>query len=107
MKLVTSGDARIKWPMSDNPYADFRVTDKKFLREFTATVEADELVWHRDKKNRTVTVLEGTGWKFQYDNKLPKEIKPGDVITIKACEYHRILKGETTLKLEIVEDENS
>ncbi len=45
--------------MSNNPYADFRVTHKKFLREFTATVEADELVWHRDKKNRTVTVLEG------------------------------------------------
>ena len=102
-----NGAAYIKRPMSNDPYADFRITDKQFLREFAATVEADELVWHRDKKNRTVTVLEGTGWKFQYDNKLPKEIKPGDVITIKACEYHRILKGETTLKLEIIEDENS
>ena len=78
-----------------------------YIRKFSDGVENSELVWHRDKKNRTVTVLEGTGWKFQYDNKLPKEIKPGDVITIKACEYHRILKGETTLKLEIIEDENS
>lgn len=102
-----NGAAHIKRPMSNDPYADFRITDKQFLREFAATVEADDLVWHRDKKNRTVTVLEGTGWKFQYDNKLPREIKPGDVITIKAYEYHRILKGETTLKLEIVEDENS
>ena len=45
-----NGAAHIKRPMSNDPYADFRITDKQFLREFAATVEADDLVWHRDKK---------------------------------------------------------
>ena len=88
------------------PYTDSSKENNKFTRIFESTVDDSELVWHRDKRNRSVKVLEGTGWKFQYDNKLPKEIKPGDVIEVKAFEYHRILKGRGNLKVEIVENDD-
>jgi mannose-6-phosphate isomerase-like protein (cupin superfamily) len=73
-------------------------------REFDHMVETDELVWHRDKRERTVTVLEGEGWFFQMDNEIPKEMKPGDILEVKKMEYHRLYKaGTTPLKISIKE----
>jgi len=60
------------------------------------------LVWHRDKEDREVTILEGKGWKFQYDDELPFELKEGDTISIKKLEYHRIIKGDTNLKIRLL-----
>lgn len=88
------------------PYTDTNKTGNKFTRVFESAVDSQELVWHRDRRNRTVKVLEGTGWRFQYDNKLPYDIQPGDVINVKAFEYHRLIKGQDSLKLEIIEDED-
>jgi len=48
-------------------------------------------------------VLEGTGWKFQLEDSLPKEIFKNDTFTIEAEQYHRIIKGKTDLVLEITE----
>ena len=86
-----------------NPYTQKQLTDDSFLREFSESVESEELVWHRDRRNRVVKVIEGTGWKFQMDNKLPQEIKAGDTITIPAKTYHRIHKGTSKLVVEITE----
>jgi hypothetical protein len=47
--------------------------------------------------------LEGVGWKFQFDNELPKEIGPGSTIHINKRCYHRLIKGSTPLKVRIVE----
>jgi hypothetical protein len=82
-----------------NPYADQGNT-----RVFSKDVLSEELVWHRDKKDRTVTILEGDGWQFQRDNELPFHLNVGDEITIEALEYHRIIKGKTDLKIEIKEN---
>jgi len=85
------------------PYTQQQITDESFLREFSESVESEELVWHRDRCDRVVKVIEGTGWKFQMDNKLPVEIKAGDTITIPAKTYHRIHKGTSKLLVEITE----
>lgn len=85
------------------PYTDEIVSGKK-IRTFAPNVESSELVWHRDKAHRKVTVLEGNGWFFQYDNKAPVELKEGDVLTIPKMEYHRLFKaGENNLKISIEE----
>ena len=86
-----------------NPYTQKQLTDESFLREFSESVESEELVWHRDRCDRVVKVIEGTGWKFQLDNKLPQKIKAGDTFTIPAKTYHRIHKGTSKLVVEIIE----
>ena len=85
------------------PYTD--TTKGRFkIRTFKSNTDFHELVWHRDKANRIVTVLEGSGWFFQMDNDIPIELEEGDVLTIPKMEYHRIYKaGDTDLVLEIEE----
>jgi len=79
-------------------------TDDGNIRVFSEDVIDDELVWHRDEQTRVVTVLEGTGWSFQRDNELPIPLYPGNKIYIEAYEYHRIIKGQTDLKIKIEEN---
>ena len=85
-----------------NPYVETK-TSSHILREFDGDVEEQELVWHRDRNDREVAVVEGIGWKLQMDNELPKELMVGKLYNIKAMEYHRLIKGNGTLKLKIWE----
>jgi len=89
------------------PYRDRQLKENTFQRIFREHTDEAELVWHRDRKDRTVKVIESAGWKFQADNKLPVELKEGDVINIKAKSYHRIHKGSGSLVVEITEHETS
>jgi hypothetical protein len=89
--------------MMNKPYIDIEVTDKYIIREFNENIDPIELMWHRDLENRTVEILEGDGWKFQKENKLPVELKEGVRIFIPALEWHRVIKGNTTLKIKIYE----
>jgi quercetin dioxygenase-like cupin family protein len=85
-----------------NPYNEVSEGNNTYIREFSVDTDSSELVWHRDKEDREVTILEGSGWKFQYDNELPFELKEGDTISIKKLEYHRIIKGDTNLKIRLL-----
>ena len=38
------------------------------IREFDPSRDDAEFVWHRDKEDREIEVLEGEGWQFQYEN---------------------------------------
>ena len=71
------------------------------IREFSKDVNEMDLVWHQDKEDRKIEILEGKGWKFQKDNKLPLELKKGDRIFIAEGEIHRVIKGTTNLKIKI------
>lgn len=85
------------------PYTD-KTSGRFKTRTFEANTDSHELVWHRDKADRIVTVLEGNGWMFQMDNNIPYELEEGDVLNISKMEYHRIYKaGSTNLVLEIEE----
>ena len=73
------------------------------IREFSKNVSSDELVWHRDREDRDVTVLEGSGWQLQMDNRLPVYLTPGKTYHIPRNTYNRVIKGNTDLLVEIKE----
>ena len=86
------------------PYTEKTLTENITIRGFSSNVNPSRLEWHRDKENRTIVVMEGSGWKFQRDNSLPRKIEEGDVINIRAGEYHRLLKGENDLIVTIIKE---
>jgi len=86
------------------PYEDEQLTENSKIRRFSEHVRDDDLVWHRDERDRTITVLEGRGWQFQRDNELPQEMRPGQVIEVRAGEWHRVIKGRDELVLSIEEN---
>ena len=88
---------------SGKPYTDLEVTDDYIIREFDENIDPIEMLWHRDLEDRTITVLEGNDWCFQKENKLPVELKEGVRIFIPALEWHRVIKGNTNLKIKIYE----
>lgn len=75
--------------------------DGKKIRTFKKDVDAEELVWHRDREDRLVEVLSGSGWELQLDNELPKKMKPGDTFIIPEGVYHRVKRGNDDLKISI------
>lgn len=85
------------------PYQEVINKDNSRLREFKVNIDDDELKWHRDEKDRYITILEGEGWQFQRDNELPLALQKGDVIFIKQETYHRVIKGSTDLIINIRE----
>ena len=82
--------------MDKKPYTHFQVSRNSFIRTFNETVSHEELIWHRDKKDRTVYVIyAGSGWKLQLDNELPSEmISNYSVFKIEKGMYHRLIKGQ-------------
>ena len=56
-----------------------------------------------NEKDRIVTVLEGEGWQFQFDEQVPQMINSFDIIRIPKGIYHRLLIGSTPLKIKIEE----
>jgi mannose-6-phosphate isomerase-like protein (cupin superfamily) len=69
-----------------------KIIDGTMIRHFSSNVDEEELVWHRDREDRAVTVLSGEGWYFQMDGELPVEMKPGDVINIPRESWHRVIR---------------
>ena len=84
------------------PYSEV-LENEYIIREFSGDVDETELVWHRDKKTRKVTVLQGEGWKIQMDNSLPETLEEGREYHIPKMEYHRLIKGKGNLLLQIKE----
>lgn len=85
------------------PYTD-KTEGKLKIRIFESDIESDELVWHRDRADRIITILEGDGWMFQMDNDVPKLLEAGDILNVSKMEYHRLYKaGTTPLKIQIEE----
>ena len=85
-----------------DPYEDILEKGYK-LRTFSENVDEEELVWHRDKNDREIKILEGVGWQLQMDNELPVEVVKGELYNINAMEYHRIIKGDDSLQIQIWE----
>ena len=86
-----------------NPYIDHKLNNGSILRTFSKDVVSEELVWHKDKLDRRVEVIEGSGWEIQVENGLPRQLKEGDTVWIPALTYHRIKRGTTDLVLKIEE----
>jgi quercetin dioxygenase-like cupin family protein len=84
-----------------NPYTNTPITQTSVIREFSSEVDPMELVWHQDEEDRTIEILEGNGWQLQRDNELPLALQKGDSIFIPMGQIHRVIKGNTNLKIQI------
>lgn len=89
--------------VSGRPYKQFTISQNVFIRIFPRNTSIQELVWHRDRKTRQITVLEGNNWLFQRDNDIPFELADGHTFEIKAGHYHRLHRGDGELYLKIIE----
>lgn len=78
------------------PYIDY-----DNVRTILADVDSAELVWHRDKEDRIIEVIDGHGWQVQIENCLPFVIYPGMKFEIPMNVYHRVIKGVTDLIIKI------
>ena len=86
-----------------NPFSDSFVADNTFIRTFDESVEDGELIWHKDRKDRVIKVIEGVDWKIQYDNQLPQILEHDKWYYIKKEQYHRVHRGKGKLVIEIQE----
>jgi hypothetical protein len=66
---------------NDLPFNEKWISEKISTRVFSPDVMDEELKWHIDMEDRIVEVLNDNDWKFQFDDKLPIEMK--GVIEIK------------------------
>ena len=87
--------------MCEFPFEEKKLTENTIIRSFSSEVNKEDLVWHKDQEDRKITIKESNGWKIQYDNQLPIEMKPGQIFYIKSYEYHRVLKGNGNLIVKI------
>jgi len=85
------------------PYGQVNIGDDEILREFSGDVDPGDLIWHQDKRDRRVTVIEGKGWKLQLETGLPFIMVPGESYLIPHESWHRLLKGHGQLRVKIVE----
>ena len=85
----------------DFPFIEEQIDDYNFIRTFPKDVDEMDLIWHADKENRIITVLEGNGWKFQFDEELPIEMTEGKNISILKGVIHRVIKGNGPLVIKL------
>jgi hypothetical protein len=86
------------------PYSQTVSVDSIMHRTFPADTPTAQLVWHRDKNDRLVTVVESDGWQLQIDNELPVLLEVGSTYYIKKDCFHRVIKGNGPLRVSIKEN---
>ncbi|CAB4125133.1 hypothetical protein UFOVP54_66 [uncultured Caudovirales phage] len=86
--------------LRDKPYYELKTFDFIY-RKFTQDIDEQELVWHRDREDREVTVLGDTDWQFQLEDSIPQQLQ--DTIFIPKNTYHRLIKGTGDLDIRILE----
>jgi hypothetical protein len=86
----------------DYPFEQIELNNKK-IRTFSPEVEDDELKWHQDLNDRNVTILENGGWSFQMEDELPTKLQNAKQIFSPKLVWHRVIKGDNKLVVEIEE----
>jgi hypothetical protein len=76
--------------------------DENNIRIFSKDVDPMSLIWHEDQEDRTIEVIEGNGWKFQFDEELPFELTENSSFDIPRGYLHRVIKGYDKLKIKII-----
>lgn len=76
----------------------YRLVQRNFCKELCE----EELIWHRDKEDRDVCLIEGDGWYIQKDNELPQLMKKESIFKIPKETWHRIInKNGTNLIINV------
>lgn len=76
-----------------------RVDGNVHVRKFSSDVNDDELVWHRDKEDRIIEIVQNDGWLFQYDNELPFIME--ESFFVPKNTFHRVIKGNGDLIVKV------
>ena len=84
----------------EHPFEETVVGESR-IRTFNKDVLTEELVWHRDREDRLVEIIEGNGWELQLDNELPIKMYNGDSFIIPEGVYHRVKRGNDKLVIKI------
>jgi quercetin dioxygenase-like cupin family protein len=78
--------------LSNFPFKTLELSQDFEKRKFSAFLDHEELSWHRDKENRTIEVIFGSGWFLQLDDQKPVLISVGSSQFIPSGTWHRLLK---------------
>jgi hypothetical protein len=87
--------------MSDLPFKEKKIAENVFLRYFDHNVLSEELVWHRDREDRIIEVIQSNDWHFQRDEEVPFKLVEGMKFSIKKLHYHRLLRGKNDLIIKV------
>jgi len=82
------------------PFKQFE-EGNKLIRVFEGSIDPDELIWHQDREDRLIKVIEANGWGYQLDNQLPLPLEEGQELFIPKMTYHRVIKGTGPLVVEV------
>ena len=83
------------------PFKERVISEGVVERTFSSGTDSDELIWHRDREDRRLLVVESGGWQFQMDNSLPVNLEPGQELLVPAGAWHRVIRGNNDLKIII------
>lgn len=83
------------------PFRQKEISRTSVLRTFSSDVDPGDLIWHRDRENRVITVVSGTGWEVQLEDKLPQPLSVNESVFIESGTWHRVIKGTSDLIVKI------
>jgi hypothetical protein len=83
------------------PFSEKQLSENRYRRVFDEAVDSNELIWHRDREDRIVKIIEGKGWGLQLDNQMPFMLQEGKNYVIPKEQWHRVIKGDGKLIIEI------
>ena len=79
------------------PFEETKINENIKIRSFSVLEDTNELIWHRDREDREVFVIEANGWSLQMDNEIPVLLEDSATYHIPARTFHRVIKGEGDL----------
>lgn len=88
--------------MRDFPFKVLESNQNIEKREFSSSLEHEELLWHRDAEDRLIRLVSGSGWFLQLDDQKPAEILPEGSHFVPAGVWHRLLKLPSATNLVIL-----
>ena len=89
--------------MREFPFEEIKITENKVIRIFDAeNTSHSELIWHKDREDRQITVEKSKDWHLQLENEVPVRLEKGQTYFIPAFTWHRLIMGKKKLVVEII-----
>ena len=76
-----------------NPYTEHTIENDVVIRTFKESTDSEDFKWHRDLEDREIEALNNNNWQIQLEDELPKNVNPGETLTIPKGIWHRVIKG--------------
>lgn len=83
------------------PFEQYKVERNVYIRLFSPDVEDEELIWHWDKEDRAVLVLQSGGWAYEQKGLPHRILRDEEGIFIPKGIWHRVIKGDDDLIVKV------